>query len=107
MCDLLRPLLPLLRPGAAVIMTLKFYGRGAGREGEWRQAIAEQLGPDFERVQLLWLLANTQHEQTAIAFKKGAVPLETSMGAALPAADAPAAGEAAAAAAVVAGNGAL
>lgn len=44
-------------------------GRGQGRTEEWRQKLAEQLAPEFERVQLLWLLANTQHEQTAIAFK--------------------------------------
>lgn len=91
MCDLLRPLLPLLRPGAAVVMTLKFFGLGAGREAVWRQYIAEQLGPDFERVQLLWLLANTQHEQTAIAFKTGSPKrAEQGGGAAPPVADGPA-----------------
>lgn len=67
--EMLRPLLPLLRPGGAVVLTCKFFGRSAGREAEWRQRLADELGPEFERVQLLWLLANTQHEQTCVAFK--------------------------------------
>jgi len=36
---------------------------------EWEQRLAEELGDGFDRVQLLWLLANTQHEQTCVAFK--------------------------------------
>ena len=115
----LRPLLPLLRPGGALILTLvrracadagcggvgrevrsvpkntsrgllhaahaasslhlppaslpppppqKFHGRSTGRDVTWERTLEEQLGPDF-RVQLLWLLANTQYEQTCIAFK--------------------------------------
>lgn len=65
----LRPLLPLLRPGGAVVLTLKWYGGGRGRGEEWQAQLLRELGPGFDRVQLLWLLANTQHEQTAIAFK--------------------------------------
>ena len=72
MVELLRPLLPLLHPGGAVILTLKFYGRAAGRGEEWLRRLADDLGPGFERVQLFWLLANTQHEQTCVAYKAAA-----------------------------------
>jgi hypothetical protein len=72
MVELLRPLLPLLHPGGAVILTLKFYGRAAGRDEEWLRRLTADLGPGFERVQLLWLLANTQHEQTCVAYKAAA-----------------------------------
>ena len=71
---LLRPLLPLLHPGGALILTLKFYGRAAGREEEWRRRLEDDLGPGFERVQLLWLLANTQHELTCGAYTGGGAP---------------------------------
>lgn len=67
---LVRPLLPLLRPGGAVILTCKFFGRALGRDDEWRRVLAEALGPDFERVQLIWCLANTSHEQTCVAWRR-------------------------------------
>ncbi|KAI3428151.1 hypothetical protein D9Q98_006535 [Chlorella vulgaris] len=72
--EMMAPLLPLLHPGGAVVLTLKFQGRGAGREEEWRRKLGAALGPAFERVQLLWLLANTQHEVTCIAYKSLEAP---------------------------------
>ncbi|PSC70613.1 THUMP domain [Micractinium conductrix] len=70
--DMLRPLLPLLHPGAPIIFTLKFYGFGFTREAQWRGELAAALGEDFERVQLVWLLANTRHELTCMAVKRAA-----------------------------------
>lgn len=75
---MMAPLLPLLHPGGAVVLTLKFQGRGAGREEEWRRKLAVALGPAFENVQLLWLLANTQHEVTCIAYKSLSAPAVSS-----------------------------
>ena len=91
LAELVRPLLPLLRPGGAVVLTLKFFGRTAARHGEWRQQLAEQLGPEFppEQAQLLWLLANTQHEQTFVARKAGSADWVAAAAAAAPAYDAP------------------
>ncbi|KAL4443636.1 hypothetical protein ABPG75_011373 [Micractinium tetrahymenae] len=71
---MMRPLLPLLHPGAAVILTLKFHGKSAGREAEFERRLADELGPEFGGVRLLWLLANTQHEQTCVAWKAAAPP---------------------------------
>ncbi|PRW56831.1 cell division [Chlorella sorokiniana] len=73
LADMLRPLLPLLHPGGAVILTLKYYGRSCARNDTWRQQLAEQLGPEFpaDRALVLQLLANTEREQTFVAFKAG------------------------------------
>lgn len=71
LAEMLRPLLPLLHAGGAVILTLKYHGRSCARNDTWRQQLAEQLGPDFpaEQAQVLQLLANTEREQTFVAFK--------------------------------------
>ena len=67
---MLQPLVPLLRPGAALVFTLKFFGRSTDKAEEWRERLAAELRPlGFDRLELAWLLANTQHEQTAIAWK--------------------------------------
>ena len=69
---LVRPLLPLLHPGGALIITLKYRGRSKDKEEAWRHKLAVELGEGFSRVELVWLLANTQHEQTYIAWKAAA-----------------------------------
>lgn len=79
LAEMLGPLLPLLQPGGAVILTLKYYGRSCARNDTWRQQLAEQLGPDFpaDQAQVLQLLANTEREQTFVARKAGAAAAAT------------------------------
>ena len=60
------PLLPTLA------LRCRFYGFGFTREAQWRGELAAALGEDFERVQLVWLLANTRHELTCMAVKRAA-----------------------------------
>lgn len=57
---------------ADAFIPLQFHGKSAGREAEFERRLAEELGPGFKRVRLLWLLANTQHEQTCVAWKAAA-----------------------------------
>ncbi len=57
---------------ATSFFPLQFHGKSAGREAEFERRLAEELGPGFKRVRLLWLLANTQHEQTCVAWKAAA-----------------------------------
>lgn len=60
------PCLPLSSP------PLRFHGRSSERGGEWQQQLAPGLAAlGLERVQLVWLLANTQHEMTCVAWKAG------------------------------------
>lgn len=67
---MIRPLVPLLHPGGALLFTLKFFGRSVDKADEWRERLAAQLRPlGFDRLELVWLLANTQCEQTAVAWK--------------------------------------
>lgn len=73
LASLVRPLLPLLRPGGALLLTLKYRGRSKDKEAAWKQKLAAELGEGlFDRAELVWLLANTQHEQTYIAWKAAA-----------------------------------
>lgn len=44
------------------------------RGEECLQQLIKDLGPGFERHAMLWLLANTQHEQTCVAWKAAEPP---------------------------------
>lgn len=74
--EVLAPLLKRLAPGAAVVLTLKFGGRGHGAMGERRKRTycAEILrdldacaGPFEPACALEWLVSNTDRERTFIA----------------------------------------
>lgn len=67
--EILGPLLGTLRPGGLLCLTLKFRGRGRDKAHSERM-MAEALGADFEDMQYLWLLANTQHERTLVARRR-------------------------------------
>jgi 23S rRNA (cytidine2498-2'-O)-methyltransferase len=69
MIPILDPLLRLLRPGGMVILTLKYRGRGKDKAGGVEK-LKDQLGPEYHKVKILWLLANTENERTAVAVKK-------------------------------------
>ena len=63
---LLLPLLPLLRPGGQLIMTLKFFGLGRNRDKAVARCDA-MLAPHARIEHCLWLLANTVNERTLFA----------------------------------------
>lgn len=72
--SLVRPLLPLLRPGGLLVLTLKFCGRGRDK-GRYREEVAaglEAAAPSCGwAVELQWLLANTINERCVLARKGG------------------------------------
>ena len=71
MMPILTPLLSLLRSGGMIILTLKFRGRGKEKAGGLLvEKFSEELGPEYHKVKVLWLLANTENERTAVAVKK-------------------------------------
>ena len=65
--DTIAPLLPLLKVGAYIIATLKFFGIGRDKTSAIR-AFVRQLDGDATVVgNCVWLLANTVHERTFVA----------------------------------------
>ena len=79
-CDINRPafscaeivadLLPILRPGGLLVMTLKLTGLGRSLEG--RLSRFEQFldAAGIEAMEVAWLMANTGHERTLLARKR-------------------------------------
>jgi len=72
--EIIAPLLRRLRPGALVVVTLKFGGRGLGAASETRKARgADELVRDIgemvplAKARVAWLVANTDRERTLIA----------------------------------------
>ena len=69
---IVRQLLPQLRPGGCLVLTLKFFGRGRVKPG-WEEKLKQELGPEFsEGLRLLWLVANTNSERTCVAVRAAA-----------------------------------
>jgi 23S rRNA U2552 (ribose-2'-O)-methylase RlmE/FtsJ len=68
MHQILKPLLGVLCSGGMIILTMKFRGKGKDKVG-WEEKLKEALGPEFNKVKILWLLANTENERTAVAVK--------------------------------------
>ena len=68
--SLCRSLLPLLKPGGKLILTLKFTGTRRDRADRVANC-AEILGPTVTDVKALWLFANTVCERTLCATKVG------------------------------------
>ncbi|KAK2075730.1 hypothetical protein QBZ16_001471 [Prototheca wickerhamii] len=67
MIAMVKPLMPLLKPGGRLILTLKFFSRSRGKA--WDPHACPELEA-FEDIQVLWFLANTAHERTCMAVKK-------------------------------------
>ena len=63
---LVAQLLPVLRPGAQVVVTLKFVGLGRDRASALA-ACEAALQPLARTEACLWLLANTIYERTLLA----------------------------------------
>ena len=62
----IKALLPALRPGGLLIVTMKFYGVGRVHT-KWETKIPQELG--MARCRIVWCLANTVNERTLIAWK--------------------------------------
>lgn len=67
MIAMVKPLMPLLKPGGRLVLTLKFFSRSRGKA--WDPHACPELEA-FEDIQVLWFLANTAHERTCMAVKK-------------------------------------
>lgn len=67
------PLLPLLKPGGLVVLTLKCLNPGAGDDKAFATRVAgEVLGPAGVRPhRVVWLVANTLSERTLVLVKDG------------------------------------
>lgn len=66
MVKMVAPLLPLLRPGGRLVLTLKFFSRS--RDKVWDPRTCPELA-GFQGIEVVWLLANTAHERTCLASK--------------------------------------
>ena len=66
--DAVAPLLPLLKDGAYLIMTWKFFGIGRDKTSAM-ESFVQRLGGDTAVVncRCVWLLSNTVHERTFVA----------------------------------------
>ena len=62
-------LLPLVREGGWIIVTMKYYGVGRDRS-KWTLKLTSELAPYTSICKVVWLLANTVNERTLIAQKK-------------------------------------
>ncbi|CAG9462112.1 unnamed protein product [Pedinophyceae sp. YPF-701] len=67
--SVLQHVLPLVRLGGLVVVTLKFLGRGAGH-GIGAGGLLRGLGEGWvERAKCVWLMSNTQRERTMVAWR--------------------------------------
>ena len=79
-CDINRPafscaeivadLLPVLRPGGLLVMTLKLTGLGRSLEGRLTRFERFLDAAGIEALEVAWLMANTGHERTLLARKR-------------------------------------
>ena len=64
----MQPLLQFLKPGGAIIMTMKFFGIGRDRSAAKAKIAAAFDGKAvLADVKMVWLMANTVNERTLIA----------------------------------------
>lgn len=64
----MQPLLQFLKPGGAIIMTMKFYGIGRDRlSAQATTAAAFESIVELQNAKVVWLMANTVNERTFIA----------------------------------------
>jgi hypothetical protein len=66
--DLIRSLVPAVRSGGLIIVTLKFAGVGRQRDSMVAKA-QKLLGPSVSVFKCLWLLSNTVTERTLLIRK--------------------------------------
>lgn len=68
--EAVKPLLPFLRPGGIIIMTMKFYGIGRDRAAVLAR-ITAALGSmiEYPSAKAVWLMANTVNERTFVAMR--------------------------------------
>jgi hypothetical protein len=64
------PLVPLLAPGALVVLTLKLRFPGKEKEFATRAAMEKLAPAGLELVDSRWLIANTMYERTLLLRKK-------------------------------------
>ena len=66
--EAVKPLIPFLRPGGIIIMTMKFYGIGRNRAAVHAR-IAAAFGStiEYRSAKAVWLMANTVNERTFVA----------------------------------------
>ena len=70
----MKPLLPFLKAGGTIIMTMKFYGIGRDRSApENRVLEAFGCSVEPESGKAVWLMANTVNERTFIAVRSQTV----------------------------------
>ena len=65
------PLLQHLRPGGALVMTMKFFGVGRDRT-DVTQVCKDILGDSVTDVECIWLFANTVNERVLVARRTAA-----------------------------------
>ena len=70
----MKPLLPFLKAGGLIIMTMKFYGIGRDRSAVETRVI-ERFGSSIEAntARAVWLMANTVNERTFIAVRSASL----------------------------------
>ena len=66
--EAVKPLLPFLKPGGIIIMTMKFYGIGRDRAAvHARITAAFGSAIEYPSTKAVWLMANTVNERTFVA----------------------------------------
>lgn len=70
----MKPLLPFVKAGGTIIMTMKFYGLGRDRSAP-ESRVLEAFGCSVEpgSGKAVWLMANTVNERTFIAVRSQTV----------------------------------
>lgn len=66
MMALIASVIPCLRQGGFLVLTLKFAGVGRNKD-IWQERLMHGLGATFSFARLVWLLANTGSERTFVA----------------------------------------
>ncbi|KAL3680978.1 hypothetical protein R1sor_023934 [Riccia sorocarpa] len=66
--NLVAPLLPHLKAGALLVLTLKFHGRGRDKERKVDE-IKGMFHKELTRMECVWLLANSIYERTFVGIK--------------------------------------
>lgn len=68
MAEIVKTMLPLLKSGALLVLTFKFFGVGRDRTDNLA-TVLKLIGPGIHGGECVWLLANTVHERCLIAWR--------------------------------------
>ena len=73
--EAIKPLLPFVKPGGVIIMTMKFYGLGRDRAAVHAR-ITAAFGNmiEYPSAKAVWLMANTVNERTFVAKRSHELP---------------------------------